>query len=208
MEINFNDLISFIPELMKYFIPGYITILLIKHFNNQSSKNEKSIFLISIVISFIINIFYESGLYVINILYNWMFKNQVKMVFSDNVDVFILLIIGIIISIIIVRYIQVIDSWINKKIFKSKLTTYETVWDSVMAENNKVWVRVYLTSNDIGYVGKLMKYSTSGNEKEIYLTSFTSFNISNLSVIDDFSLDPTSKVYISCKDISNIEILN
>lgn len=200
--MDIKDIIEIIPKLFLYFIPGYIAIHIKSYFKNEKSAKDTHVLIMSIVVTFVIDILLNSIIYLIN-------KVTCKtIILNDNTKPLGLLIVSIIIGYLWVRfYDSKLEKWINK-LMKSNTTSEPNVWNKAMKCENGAWVRVYLYDKNILYEGKLLNYTIDPEEerREILLGAFASYNIDDKNEIESYDED-RKMVLINCNELTNIEIL-
>lgn len=200
--MDIKDIIEIVPKLFLYFIPGYIAIHIKSYFKNEKSAKDTHVLIMSIVVTFIINILLNFIIYLIN-------KITCKtIILNDNNKPLVLLIGSIIIGYLWVRfYDSKLEKWINK-VMKSNTTSEPNVWNKAMKCENGAWVRVYLYDQNILYEGKLLNYTIDPEEerREILLGAFASYNINDKQEIESYNEDRKT-VLINCNELTNIEIL-
>jgi len=208
MTINIKDLIDIIPQIMMYFVPGYIAIVIKKYFRSETTKDEKHTVFMSIITSYLIKLLLDIIMYLINGVWFKFLNGVTTIILSKEIEIISALTGAVIVGFVLTILPELrLSIWLRTRIFKTKKIPYSSVWTSVMNKNNKKWARVYMKDLDLGYVGKLKEFSLSSEEKEIYLLAYTSFKKSDFSLIDDYSQSNVNSVYINCKDIACIEIL-
>lgn len=99
------------------------------------------------------------------------------------------------------------ESYINEKL-KNNAISEPVVWIHAMKCAKGGYARVYLHEEDLLYVGKLIDYTLDPEEekRELLLTAFTIYRLSDKTEIEDNSENDNATVLIECKDLKNIEI--
>lgn len=200
--MNINEIIDIIPKLFLYFIPGYIALHIKSHFKTEKESKDSHLLIMSIVISFIINEILDIIVFAINKLI------CKPIIISDTNKPIFLLVSSIVFGCIWVLYYgSKFEKYINK-LLGSNITSEANVWNKAMKAENGAWIRVYLYEQNLLYEGKLLNYTIDpeDNNKEVLLGAFTSYNLESKDIIEEFD-DDKKMVLVSCKDISNIEIL-
>lgn len=200
--MKINDIIDIIPKLFLYFIPGYIALSIKKHFKSEKDCKDTHMIILSIVVSFIITSVTDIALFWISKLINK------QLVISEMNKNLILILISLLIGCLwVLYYDSSLEKYINK-LLNCNMNSQSNVWNKAMKAPKGAWVRVYLYEHNILYEGKLENYTIDPeeNNREILLTSYTSYTIDTKDIIEEYD-DDRKMVLINCKDLVNIEIL-
>lgn len=213
--MNIVSLIDSIPKLFTYFIPGYISLVIINYYSSTKKKDEKYLVIMPITLSFIITNVMDLFLSLFFYKSNQNIKSISYLVGS--------VILGISVSLYNNDKIKVKvkpknsdenkkESISLKKIIDRKITnnysSEPTVWFKAMKSEKGQWVRVFLYEDNIAYIGSLDYYTrdTEVEEKEILLSKYVSLNIKQNKIIESTE-SYEDKVWINCKNITCIEFL-
>lgn len=198
--MDLSKLIDIIPKLFVYIIPGYIAILMKQKFKHEKEESQSNIIIISIIISYIIVQILDDVIALINL--------KIKFELNNNLRTIIILILSVLFGLAWTRYKDSIIEVNVKKLLRDNTIEEPNVWNYAMRCSKGAWVRVYISDDDITYIGKLIYYTIDPNDerKEILLASYTSIKTSTEKEIENYN-DDKKMVLINCKDIKYIEIL-
>lgn len=209
MNVDLNNIIKVIPQLLMYFIPGYIALEIKRGSRQESKYIDRDLIILSITYSFLI------GLIVIisSSLFNWFINLFVEFNIKDLSDewrIIANIIIAILFGYIITIYPDTRLASFVRKVLKSNSEPYSNVWNYAMKNPNGTWARVYLEEENILYVGMLIKYTIDPDEerKEIYLGSFSSYTIDNNKLIEDNSNNEEACILINATNLKRVEIIS
>lgn len=200
--MDIKDIIEIIPKLFIYFIPGYIAITIKKRFKNQKDYKDTHNIIMSIVISFIITTMVDA---IINFV-EWKFTIQLSI--TETIKNMLLILFSFIIGVLwILYYDSKFEKFINE-LLNCNIISQSNVWNKAMKASKGAWARVYLHEYNILYEGQLKYYTIDPEDdnKEILLTSYTSYKIDTKEIIEEYD-DEEKTVLINCKNWINIEIL-
>lgn len=200
--MKIGDILNSIPTLFTYFIPGYIVLYMKSTYLHEKSWKETHLFLISIIISFIIRAIIDFLIFLINIVFHE------NIVLEENIQAFVYIIAAIIISVIFIVYrASKVQEKINE-LLNNNVVVEPTVWCHAMKCKNGGVARVYQYDNDVLYVGNLINYTLDPDDekREILLSAFEIYKISDNSLIEDNTSNPNAVVLLQCNNLSNIEI--
>jgi hypothetical protein len=183
--IDINKILEVIPNILEYFIPGFIFLTIRNLSLAKETSKDKFIVINSIVISFI-------------------FVEILKLIpWLNNNDNFTLLsiILMLVLSKIYTKF-ELEDKVIGQFI-KGK-TTNDDVFSVFIKKEEGAWVRVYM--KDVIYVGKIFHSEDryTGGNRYIILVAFQRFTY-RWKLVEDNSEDDYIKVLLNMKDISRIE---
>lgn len=209
--MDFNNVINNIPKLLMLFIPGYLALEIRRNYRQENKYNDIDIILLSITYSFIIS----RLAFFIDYLVQAHFKVSLYIPYISTTNeitewgVLYYLIVSIIFGYIITVYPDTRLANYLKSFFRSNSEPYSNVWNYAMKKPNGAWVRVYLEQENIFYLGMIAKYTCNPDEtrKEILLTSYCSYYISDNKLIEDYSDNDDAYVYINATDVIRIEII-
>lgn len=208
--MNPKDIIEVVPHILMYFIPGYIALSIKKKNRQEHKHDDKEAIILSIKYSFIISIVAFIGSKIIS-YFGIKFEHGSILTLNEITEWNILF--NFIISYLVGYAISIFpDMRINKRIrrfFKVNSEPYSSVWNYAMKSPNGAWAIVYLDESDIGYVGSLINYTCNPDSelREVLLSKYISFKISNSEEIENKSTDEDALVLINASDIKRIEIL-
>lgn len=215
--MNLETILKIIPELFMYFIPGFITLSIRRKFRHECSYNDRDLLVLSIVLSFIYDKILFVLFFIISKLFYIVFKINLESLIPSIINIenseewyiILVLLLSVIFGYILTVFPDTDQAVKIRRIFKSNAEPYATVWNYAMRNQNGAWARVYLRDEDVGYVGKLLKYTCNPDRetREVYLSCFTSFKISTNEEIENNENDEKSCVYIDATRINRIEII-
>lgn len=183
--IDMNDLIKNIPNILQYFIPGFIFFNIRSLHLSKQIKNDKFVILNSIVISFIL----------VEVL------KLIPCLKNNNYFIIIAIVVILIFSKVYVYFgleNKIVNIFIKGKVINENLF-------SILVEREKgAWLRIY--TKDVVYVGKIFYTEDAyvdGN-RYIILSSYQTFNY-EFEILEDNSEDSYSKVMLNMMDIDIVE---
>lgn len=193
---NIKKLIDYLPNLIIYIVPGYITIRIINLIIQRKQLRDKVDFFNYIVCSYII-------------------KSTTEFIFKIYVNqinyIFFMIIASVIIGILIGVFIK--SDLFNKclKCLKINLTIHSNVFDDIDDKKYGVIMRLHLQDGENIYEGLLRKYENANNFDDIHIMlseyiKYKNQDDNTTKVIDDFSDDPTAWIILRAKDIKIIEV--
>ncbi|WP_252234754.1 DUF6338 family protein [Clostridium sp. ZS1] len=200
--MKISEIINSIPILFTYFIPGYISLYIKENYLHEKCRKETHLFLLSIILSFVIRSSIESILYIVNLL----LKYNISL--EDNIKSCIYILVAVLVGVVMILYKDSkIESKINK-ILKNNVISEPIVWNHALKCVKGGFARVYLYDQDLMYIGNLINYTVDPEDdrREVLLTAFSSYKLSDKTQIEDNSKNDNATVLIECKDIKNIEI--
>ncbi|WP_419724498.1 hypothetical protein [Terrisporobacter petrolearius] len=183
--IDMNDVIKNIPNILQYFIPGFIFFNIRSLHLSKQIKNDKFVVLNSIVISF-------------------MLVEVLKLIpFLKNNNYFIVIVIGVILVFSKGYVYFKLEDKIVSRFTKGKVTN-ENLFSILVEREKGAWLRVY--TKDVVYVGKIFYTEDTyidGN-RYIILSSYQTLNY-EFEILEDNSDDSYSKVMLNMRDIDMVE---
>lgn len=195
--LKIKDLISLIPLLIIYILPGYVFISIKDFIINKKKSEDKNFVLKCIVISYIIINF--------EILVLNKFKISIDISSSKCIIATFCfsLLIGYIYSIFIQS--QPCDKFLKKiKISRSLKTDILT---DIVDFQLGMWLRVFLSSEKLIYVGKLRKFEkVSENSYGIVLSNFILYGYSGKELVNN-SENNFEWVFVNVKENYRIELV-
>ncbi|BAE47819.1 hypothetical protein G8S49_05890 [Clostridium botulinum C] len=194
--LKIKDLISILPILIIYILPGYVFISIKDFIVNKKKEEDKNLILKCIVISYIIINF--------EYLISSLFKKVIDV--SSPKSIILTLIFSIVISYICSIFIQ---SELSSKALK-KIKISRSLKTDIMSEivdfESGMWIKVFLSTEQLIYLGKLRRFEKIGeNSYNIVLSNFILYNYSGDELLnnEDFI---TEWVFINVKENYRIEL--
>lgn len=191
-----NDIIAALPVLIIYILPGYCFISLKDFITNIKPTEDKNIVIKSILISYVI----------INI--SRLIFNILRLNFDISLPIVSLFIITLAIIITYLYSIFVQSEKCDKilKWFKVTRSIKSDALTDIIDLELGMWVRVFLNSEQIIYMGKIRKFHHFGDSNYyIILSNYSQYNYSGLELINRETLN-TEWVAISLKENYRIEL--
>lgn len=197
--MNLSEIIDSIPQLLMHFVPGYIALEIRRNSRQENKYNDRDLVILSITYSFII------GRLVF--LINWFFKIKTETIVNEW-DIIFNIVIAVLFGYAITIYPDTKLASFYRKLLKSNAEPYSNVWNFAMRDPKGAWGRVYLKEENAVYVGKIIRYTCDPDEKrkEILLSEYALYRISDNEVIDDYAGNKKVCVYINATDVKRIEI--
>lgn len=187
-----KDIISVLPLLIIYILPGYIFISVKNFIMNKKQVDNKNILLKSIVISYVI-INYEMLVTRIDI--------------SSPITIILTICFTVFISYLYSMFIQSECSNTILKKLKINTSLKEEMLTDIVDFELGMWIRVYLSSDKLIYVGKLKKFEKiSDANYNIALSNFILYKYSGEERVNNKD-NNTEWVFINVKDNYRIELV-
>lgn len=209
--MDIDKIISYIPELLLNFIPGFISIRIKEIYGLQKKHDEFGYTLYCILYSFIILLAYR----ILSVIAGAIIPPLKGFLNKETVKCCACLVMAVAQGILLAKLPQSKSgSWFGKKV--NKLTSpEETVWLKAMKNPKGARAKVFLTNGMI-YEGVLINYTSNPDEpcKEVLLYDYKlQVRNANAEKEEDlyFSITKTSKkkdkVLIKRDEIISIEIM-
>lgn len=210
--MNLDEIVTIIPELFLFIIPGYIAIRIYEKYGLEKKMENFDMVLYSILYSFLVGIIYSLicsiALVISTAAGLWIQGDIAKQIIS--------LLLSVILGLIIVKFQKAKIGEYLGKVFNKKLSNYPNVWIKAMENEEGAWATVFMKNGFI-YTGKLIYYTADQNDntREILLTNYRlgiqskdHMDVPNkfCCVITDYTADCKSKVLLDRNDILSIEI--
>ena len=139
---SINGMIENVPNLLQYFVPGYILIWVFSFITSKKKNAIPHIVVVSVVLS-----------YIIMLVTRLLFKTE---------DLSVLVIFGTSLSIISGYLLSLVNnSTIGEKTLKFlriNKSMRTSIWDDLADTKNGVFATVFLSEEDVIYTGNLKKY--------------------------------------------------
>lgn len=196
--LKIKDIITVLPLLIIYILPGYIFISIKDFILNKKPIEDKNILLKSIVISYVI----------VNLekLISIHFSRK-DMDISSPKSIIITFVLSIIIAYV---YSMVLYCPRTTKLLKFLKITRSLKLDiltEIIDFDKGTWVRVFLNTEEIIYVGKIRKFEQITDAScYIVLSNFITYNYENELFVDNENCN-TEWVLLSVKDNYRIELV-
>lgn len=192
-----KDIISALPLLIIYILPGYIFIGTINFIVNKKDKEDKNVILKSLVISYIVVNTEKLLFKCVGI--NFDISSPSSVIFSFVFTIIIAYICSMIIdkesSNIILKKLKIARS------FKSDVIADITDFELGM------WIKVFVNSEKVIYVGKLRRFEQIEDTNYIIvLSNFILYKYSGDELVN-YHDDDTEWVMLSLKDNYRIELI-
>ena len=198
--MNITDLIKVIPKLFLFFIPGYIALEIYIDNRQTHKPDEKHMIVKSLIWSFVIKLIFDLTISP----FNPNFISEKGMAYD-----FWLIAAALVAGILVSKYPDLKwVRWIKKDILKISTEPYSMVWNAALDCPEGAWCYVYCDTRDIVYLGQLRLYSSNPNysHRELLLSNFKCYKISDSEVLSDNSADNGALVYINANDVTRIEL--
>lgn len=169
--MDLDKILAFIPDLLLYFIPGFVCLRIKEVYGFQKKHEELSSVIYSILYSFIVLIVFSGLKAAFPDVRNWFPKEQL-----ENIKRVVFLGLGALIGIVI----TVIPKWKAWRWLVEHVIPYisseQSVWEKAMTNHNGAKAKVYL-KNGLVYEGDL-GYATGDPddaEKTVLIYNYKSF---------------------------------
>lgn len=195
-----TDLIKNIPELLNYFVPGYIFISIYNFMLLKKANVQESNFIIlkSIAISYILKTLYDKIItqWEIEVLYV-----EIDPLLNVTILLFISLILGYLLGLI--GYSSVANKILLR--FGIHRTVKENIWANVIKKGH--YIRVFKKDYSKSYCGQCIFYENDTREPIIVLSRYVIYN-DNAEVICDYSNNGTASIVLNLKDFERVDIFD
>lgn len=201
------ELLSAVPVIFSYFIPGYIYLWVRKQMNNGKMKNNLELLLLCIVITFVINLFTDTILTFFGLTTVMMKSIGISGAYTC----------GNLISVVLAIVLGYLSCHLKnakiilfvKQVLGVTGSAQTTVWNAALTE--PAWITVYLEHLNICYVGRVRYILTDPEteRRELYLTQYTAHDMSNkMEILVDNRKSVQHGIYIDCKNVERIEVMD
>lgn len=193
-----KDIITVMPLLIIYILPGYVFIAVKDFILNKKQDDDKNIIIKSIVISYII-------INVESIITQWICGTSIDITSSKIIIVTFLF--AVLISYAYSRIVNSDKFSCLLKLLKITRSLKTDLSTEIVDFQLGMWVRVFVNSEQVIYVGKLRKFEqVSECIYQVALSNFKLYNYSGIELEDkeDFN---TEWVFINLKDNYRIELI-
>ena len=193
VSINWiSEIIAAIPNIFLYLIHGYVFIIIYRFiaFKSPSQKLDNTIFK-SVVVSYLLKIIFDY------------FRGEWL---SDNIILYTIIL--LLYSAILAYIVGIVSK--SRKFSRLLLcigidrTPNDNIWTDIIRDN--MWVRVYLKSRNVSYLGQY-KYGEDFEREPIIVLSTYQLLDEYSQPIADYTNDPKSFIVLNTKDFEHIEII-
>lgn len=208
--MDLKDLITIIPELLLYYIPGYISLRIKEKYCPEKRRDEYNSTAQSIIYSFIIGIVF----YFIELITTEVFKSSFFILLDQRFHQLIHLLLAVLLGFFLVRFSSSrIGTFVLKR-FNKTLDPSPSVWIKALKNEEGAWATVYLR-NGLIYIGKMKYYTTDPDDQKLILLYSYRLCVRDkeestperfCQEIKDTTTDSNSKVLLNYEDIISIEI--
>lgn len=186
-----KEVIEFLPALFINIVPGYLTLWVFSFFSSRDLNKDNHLVFKSLIISFLLN-------------------NFIDIIYASNgyIRDFIIPVILAILTGFILSIVSKSTLW-NKILVKiSNKTTHKNIWADNIDFKQGDWVRVYIPSGNIHYLGMLREYELTNKDNYfLALSNYTSVNTSTGKILEDYKESSCNMVVVNIKDINRIELV-
>ncbi|QTE74033.1 hypothetical protein JS518_14240 [Clostridiales bacterium FE2010] len=210
-----KDLLLIIPQLLLYFVPGFICLWFLRMYWNGKKVGDIGCVVSSIALSYVVYIVFEFLKHILPCVVD-IFPQQSKQMWK------------IIIHILMGASLGLIIRWLSGTPFGEKVWDFfnpnschnSTVWEKAMCNEEGAVARIYL-KNGMFYDGELVYYTKDPDDekKEILLFNYKAYvkNTNYSKAEDAYGIElktaevratekEMEKVYISQDEIVSVEI--
>lgn len=182
--ININQIISILPDILQYFVSGYIAVLIFKWTAAKKVPLNMQIIL-SCVISFV----------TISIIKT--FNKQIDIWTSTLIAVLIDLIASLVLG-------WIINQKITKNLFVNlfNLTPFESRWDNCIDYKNGSNLKVYMKNKDYYFYGHYKGHEDKGENSWFSITEPCQYKKSDNSVLCEWG--ETNQLVFRIKDVDYV----
>ena len=207
--MDIDKIITFIPQLLLLFVPGYIALIIKTKYLPQKKPDSFDATLYSILYSFIVGIAFQ----LLRQIKNYMLPNIV-LLGNDYWKQLVYLMLGIALGYCLVKIPRTQMGKTVSRWFNNHLDVNSGVWEKAMRNEKGAWATVYL-KNGMIYVGELIFFTDDPNDekKELILQNYDMYqkNEGPISQASGFSVIIESgrendRVYLQREDIIAIQI--
>lgn len=182
-------MIENIPEILQYFIPGYLFIIIFRFLTNK--KIEKSIVLImSCVLSYVFLSLTKS------------YCESTNIFIISAITVIIAVVCGLLFSLI---YISKWFSWILVHVFHK--TVHDDIWHDVFDFKNGSNLKVYFKDKDYYVIGSYRISEDNGNDSWFAISGYGKYDKETNDPIENGFIGDNSVIMtFKLSDVEHIEI--
>jgi len=203
--VNFDKLINFLPQIIFYFLPGFIFIYIKNYLLSKDTNEDNHLVIKSFIGSYILINFF---IFLFDLLSYFVpeFGLITNTYITENPLLFFLLLIFSSVLSFVTYKIIISEYWYNtiKHIGINK-TNHSIIWEDVIDLNNGAYLRVYIDEKEIMYDGKLIVFENNGKENYfIALSNYVKYK--NKKKIENYRNDDEKIVLFNTGQISRYEV--
>lgn len=193
-----KDVISVLPLLIIYVLPGYVFISIVNFIVNKKDKEDKNLILKSLIISYIVVNIEKLLFEFIGIQFD--ISSAGSIIFS------------FVFTIVIAYIYSMIADKESSNIILKKLKIARSFKSDIIADITDfelgMWIKVFVSSEKVIYVGKLRRFEqTTDTSYTIVLSNFILYKYSGGDALVNYYDDDTEWVMLSLKDNYRIELV-
>ncbi|GAB6109049.1 hypothetical protein [Fusibacter bizertensis] len=187
---DYIKIIKEFPQLLQYFVPGYLFLKSYTFFLANEWKTNSITIFESVAISYIFVLISDVLL---------------KITGADDIVGFVFQVISAIIaSFVITKFIESDLVLSITSFFGIKRSLRKSIWDDFVDQKNGNYVKVYLSSENTVYQGKLISYDfDKENSTQIAINRYKKFNLKD-KLIDE-AKDERWVILIKLDEVSRVE---
>ena len=209
MQIDLDKLISMLPSIMIYIVPGVIYLATYRFVVNSSKKvNEKNLFSFSLVIiSFILS---SSIIFLLNLIGIRDTNIITGEHFNFSTYYFLILFFSFGLGLLL-AFIRKC-SWIEEQILRKYLnrTFDENMWFSLADKNLGCWINVFMNEKNStqrqSIYGIYYKSFSDSNGTWLVISQYIKYDIDN-NIVENYSQNNERMMVVSLKDVNTVEII-
>ena len=192
--LNINEIISLIPTVLEYVVPGFIFLTIRDFSYSKKDKSDKYYVIKCIVLSYIF----------IKLLKPIVLGFFGHFSLSDDILTFIFIILVIAISIGYIKY-KIEEKLVNT--LGNGKTVHEDFISNIICNKEGAWLKLYISEEKSIYTGQLRYYDNPSisNNRFIVLACVKTESYSGDTLVDNMN-NKDCLVALDMKDIKRIEI--
>lgn len=205
---EFKLILETLPSIIIYIVPGYILLYTLNFLLSKEFKLDNISIFKSIVYSYIIVNIEQM---IINI-FNIIAKQKIIVDKASPLFINLTIVISIFIAYLITLFIK--SHYFEKFLAKLsiKRTIGNNIFDDLKDDDNGVWVRAYISTEKIVYLGmlRLHEHNIKYDESFIVLSNYVSYAYGDCSIKEEcFTIKEKSEnwVALKVKDINRLEFV-
>lgn len=195
--LKLKDIIPLLPLIIIYTVPGYIFIYIKNFILGKNQQEDNKVILKSLIISYIMVNFTTLILSLFGYIMNTSLSSHIILLFTVT-------------ALCGYLYARFADSDLGNELlfkFSVRSSLRENILNDAIDSEYGMWLRVYLSSEKLVYLGQLIQYDSELEKNIVIVLSKYIIYDYDGNVLQDNSENNTERVLISIKDNFRIDLI-